>query len=443
MIDQALYVGALICLIATFLTSWAARSLRDFSRSRLEELCRKLNRRELFGQILLRHEQVAHATEATAVFISLSAVLLFVSAEWFSWQGPAEAPIKAQAWAIDLIACMVALLFARLWLPAAFAQVWAEPLLVRTWWFWLSLGAVTRPLTAFGDFVNALLHRIAGREREVPTPTTLEDEIRTIVTEGHRDGLLEEEAREMIEGVMELDDCDVSQIMTPRTEMFSISVHLDWPAALDFVNQAGHTRIPAYDKSPDDVVGILFIKDMLPELAKSDPRQRRPIKDILRKPYFVPETKRVDELLREFQVNRNHMAVVMDEFGGVSGLITIEDVLEEIVGEIVDEHDEVLVDGVRVIDERTSEVVARMHVDELNERLSTDLPEDTEFDTLGGFVFHEFGRIPPRGQVITWKNLRITVLDVSRRRIERVRIEVLEPEDAAKEKDECRVMNDE
>lgn len=427
MIEQALYVGAAACLFATFFASWAARSLREFSRSKLEELCRRRNRRELLGQILLQHEDIALATEAVAVLFALVATVGFLSARWLPHlMGEAVAPLPLTALLVDAVTCVAALLFARLWAPEAFARLWAEELLVHTWALWRAMAALGRPVTVVGELINTLVHRLAGRPVTVPSATSIEEEIRTIVSEGHREGLLEEEAREMIEGVIELGDCVVSQIMTPRTEMVSMSVHLDWPAALQFVNQAGHTRIPAYDKNRDDVVGVLFIKDMLPELAKVEVKQRKPIAEILRKPYFVPETKRVDDLLREFQVTRNHMAVVLDEYGGVCGLVTIEDVLEEIVGEIVDEHDEDLVEGIRMIDERSCEALARIHLDEINERLHTNLPEEEEFDTLGGFVFHELGRLPAKGESLVWNNLRVTVVDVSRRRIERVRIEVLE-----------------
>lgn len=427
MIEQPLYIIAAICLVSTFAASWAARSMHAFSRSRLEELCRQRNRREMLGEILLRHEQTASALDCLAVVLALLTVLCFVSAHWLRHlQGAASEPVGAVAWAIDLVICVVALLFARLWLPEALAQLWAEPLLARTWPLWVFVGAFARPLAIGGELLSKVLHRLAGRPLPIPSVATIEDEIRTIVTEGHREGLLEEEAREMIEGVIELGDCDVSQIMTPRTEMISISVHLDWPAALQFVNQAGHTRIPAYNKNRDDVVGVLFIKDMLPELAKERVADRKPIAEILRNPYFVPETKRVDELLQEFQMTRNHMAVVLDEYGGVSGLVTIEDVLEEIVGEIVDEHDEEMVEGIRRINDRSCEALARVHLDEINEQLQINLPEDEEFDTIGGFVFHELGRLPARGDQLDWDNLRITVIDVSRRRIERVRIDVLD-----------------
>jgi len=168
------------------------------------------------------------------------------------------------------------------------------------------------------------------------------------------------------------------------------------------------------------------MKDLLPELVKPVDKRPANVAGLLRPAHFVPETKRLDELLQEFQQNRNHMAVVLDEFGGVSGLVTIEDVLEEIVGEIVDEYDDALVEGIKNIDDHTAEVQARVRIDEVNERLGTHLPEEGEFDTIGGFVFSHLGHIPTVGETITVEEVRLTVIDVTRRRIERVRIEVLD-----------------
>jgi len=135
----------------------------------------------------------------------------------------------------------------------------------------------------------------------------------------------------------------------------------------------------------------------------------------------------VDQLLQEFQRTRNHMAVLLDEYGGVSGLVTMEDVLEEIVGEIIDEYDKDLVDGIREIDERSAEVLGKVHIDEINERLELDLPEDGDFDTIGGLIFSVLGHVPVAGEELVWKNVRFTVLEATRRRLERVRIEILDP----------------
>ncbi len=140
----------------------------------------------------------------------------------------------------------------------------------------------------------------------------------------------------------------------------------------------------------------------------------------------MPETKPIDALLQELQHGRNHMVVVLDEYGGVSGLVTMEDVLEEIVGEIVDEYDTALVEGIRDVSEGVCEALGRVHIDEINERLGLELPEEAEYDTIGGFVFSELGHVPVVGEQLDWHNVRITVLEATRRRIERLRVEVLD-----------------
>ena len=263
----------------------------------------------------------------------------------------------------------VLLLCVEIWIPRAAARLWAEPILYHTWPFWRTLAVLLAPLVFGARFVDTFLHRLVGRIEEQPDEDSFEEEIRTLVTEGHREGLLEEDAREMIEGVIELSGVDVAAIMTPRTDMSSMSHALTWQEALQFVIASSHARIPVYQKNRDDIVGILYIKDLLPVLAKPD-EPRPPWTSLLREPYFVPETKPVDVLLQEFQETRNHMAIVLDEYGGVAGVVTMEDVLEEIVGEIVDEYDKDLVDGIREIDERTAEALGRVHIDEINERLA-------------------------------------------------------------------------
>ncbi len=271
--------------------------------------------------------------------------------------------------------------------------------------------------------IEAVLRMVTGRKAAIVDEESFEEEIRSIVTEGHREGLLEEDAREMIEGVMELGDVAVSHVMTPRTEMHMLQSQQPWDEALDYVTSMGHTRLPVYDKSRDDIVGILYIKDLLPELAKHSEDERRPLAEMLRKPLFVPESKAVDDLLKLFQRSRTHIAIVLDEYGGVSGLVTIEDVLEEIVGEIEDEFDAEVEDDIRKVDDDTCVALGRAHVDQINELMDFDLPEEEAFDTIGGFVFDTFGRVPTPGESITWNDsLQVTVLEASRRRVGRVRL---------------------
>lgn len=410
-------------LLVTCLAAVGARSLAEFSPHELKEICRRRSNADLLGRILKRREQVALAAEilqvvATATFIGAGAFWI-----WARWQPDGPTGVLLACW---LIGGALVLLAVEIWIPWSVVRLWAAPFLYRTWTFWLAVSFLLAPLVVLARFVDAVMHRLAGRTSEAPDEESFEDDIRTIVTEGHREGLLEEDAREMIEGVIELSDIDVSEIMTPRTEMATLSVNLSWEEALEFIVLDGHTRIPVSGKNRDDIVGILVVKDLLPELAKGPDEPAQPWTALLRKPYFVPETKPIDMLLQEFQRTRNHMAVVLDEYGGVAGLVTLEDVLEEIVGEIIDEYDEDLVEGIRQLDEGLSEALGKVHIDEINERLGLQLPEDGDFDTIGGFVFSRLGHVPVVGEKLLARNVRITVVEATPRRIERVRIEVLD-----------------
>lgn len=413
-------------LVLTCFSAIGARALRGFSRHELEEISRRFKVPQRLGEILRLHDRVALGVECLQVVATAFFICSLTHFLWLKVQdnGPAAWTLSLMWLAIGVSS--LSLLVAETWLPAAIVRLWAAGFLFHTWRVWQSVAIVMTPLVFGARFVDTLLHRLAGRSPRVYDEESFEDEIRTIVTEGHRTGLLEEDAREMIEGVIQLGDADVSEIMTPRTDMVTMHVDLSIKEALNFAIDAGHSRIPVYRKSRDDIVGILYAKDLLPILAKGPEAFETPLEKILRKPSFVPETKPIDVLLQEFQRTRSHLAVVLDEYGGVSGLVSIEDVLEEIVGEIVDEYDPDLVEGIKHIDEKVSEALARVHIDEINERLGIKLAEDGDFDTIGGFVFSELGHVPKQGEQVYRDNVRITVLDATPRRIEKVRIEVLD-----------------
>jgi CBS domain containing-hemolysin-like protein len=194
---------------------------------------------------------------------------------------------------------------------------------------------------------------------------------------------------------------------------------------MKLVVEVGRTRLPVYENSLDSIVGILYVKDLL-GVPSDGEVLKAPLRSLLREPWFVPTTKPVDDLLREFRRTRSHMAIVVDEYGATAGVVTIEDALEEIVGDIVDESDkEEDVDLVQV-DDATLEADGRVHIDELNEMFGLELPESDEFDTLGGFIIHQLGSIPAVAEVVHWRQYKLTVLKANRRRIERVRLEILE-----------------
>ena len=425
MIESPFFWLGAVGLVATCVAAIAVRSLAEFSRHELEDICRRRRSLDRLGQIIKRYEQVALGAQTLQVLASalaVASIMLWVHKGLFS--------DATSAWyhlGLLLGAGVPLLLAVEIWIPWAVARLWAEPFLYFTWPFWRVVSVGLAPLALGARFVDTFLHRLLGRIPEVPDEESFEDEIRTIVTEGHREGLLEEDAREMIEGVIELSDVVVSEIMTPRTDMVSIPLSFSWGETLEFVIKAGHTRIPACDQNLDDIVGILYVKDLLSELAKGASPPVTPWSSLLREPHFIPESKPVDVLLQEFQRDRQHMVVVLDEYGGVSGLVTMEDVLEEIVGEIVDEYDKDLVDGILRVDDRTTDILGRVHIDEINDRLDLDLPDDGDFDTIAGFVFTELGRIPTIGEELIRENVRVIVTEATRRRIERVRLEILDP----------------
>jgi CBS domain containing-hemolysin-like protein len=421
---------ALAMLVVACFAATGVQSLRDFSRSKLRELFRVRHQEPRYDEILEHHSRAELGAESLRLLATAAAVVAAAAFMWKSQTGAIAWPQSLLVVFAQLLVGALVLWLAVLWFPAAAARIWAEPFLAHTWPLWRAAGKILAPSVVGARLVERALHRITGKGKSTLTEEELEEEIREVVSEGQREGLLEDDAREMIESVITLGEVTVSEIMTPRTEIISMSVDLPWDEALKVVISSGHTRIPAYRKNRDDVIGILHIKDLLPELLRKQLEKRRPISELLRPPFFVPETKPVDDLLQEFQRSRSHVAVVLDEYGGVSGLVTIEDVLEEIVGEIADEHDEAASEGLKPLGENKYEAFARVRIYEINERLGLNLPEEADYETIGGLLFHELGRIPHAGEELVAHGVRIKVLEATRRRTNRVMIEVLSAPDA-------------
>lgn len=253
---------------------------------------------------------------------------------------------------------------------------------------------------------------ISGRRK------VTEEDIRQLIGVGEEDGVVREEEREMIRAIFELDSTVVREIMVPRIDMAAISVDASIRETLDAIIACGHSRLPVYEDTLDNIIGLLYAKDLL-KCWGMEPDQIN-IRDLMREPFFTPETKNLEELLQEFKKKRVHLAIVIDEYGGTSGLVTIEDLLEQIVGDIQDEYDmeqelfSVLPDGSLVAD-------ARLPVEDLEERFDMEIERD-QFDTVGGLAIHLFGGIPATGAVISGAGLVIEVLDADPRRVKQVRI---------------------
>ena len=245
-------------------------------------------------------------------------------------------------------------------------------------------------------------------------------ELLEVLREAHQNKLLDNEALAIVEGAIQVADLQVRDIMVPRSQVISIKAEQNPREFLPAIIEAAHSRYPVVGESLDDVIGILLAKDLLPLVLQEESAQFN-IKDLLRPATFVPESKRLNVLLREFRANHNHMAVVIDEYGGVAGLVTIEDVLEQIVGDIEDEHD-VEEDGhIKPLPSGDFLVKALTPIDSFNESFASEFP-DEEFDTVGGLVMNRFGHLPKRNEVVEIDQFRFRVLSADSRRIHLLRV---------------------
>jgi CBS domain containing-hemolysin-like protein len=406
-----------------FLLAMAAYSLRGFSRSRLDEVCTRLGRQSRFGLILGNRKDALLALEWLIVFITLLATVLLI---WLinPWE---TIPNGAAAWLWTVAEALFLIggyLVVRFVLPWSAARIIGEGFLCRSWPLIVLLIKLSRPVISLVAQIDKFTHRLSGREQATAeNGFPMAEEIRAVVEEGQREGLLESAAGTMIRRVMELQTEDSANVMTPRTDMFCISADATLEEARRQLLDAGHTRVPVIGKSTDDIVGILYAKDLLKDLDSADGTSVG-LRDIIKEPFYVPETIGIDTLLENMKREHVHMAIVLDEYGGVAGLVTMEDILEEIVGEIADEYDTEEEAGVKSISQNVIEVDARVHIDDLNEQFAYDLPEDGDFDTVGGFVFTQLARVPLPGDQFTWQKLRVTVLDADKRSIKRLQIEI-------------------
>jgi putative hemolysin len=290
--------------------------------------------------------------------------------------------------------------------------------------------AVSGPITLFAKVVSplvavlVLLTKVISKPFGIDptrTPELSAAEIRLIVEQGSQQGVLEAEEEQMISAVMSLSDSKLHEVMVPRIDIVAIDQEASFDDAVTLVLTEGHSRTPLYKESVDHIVGILYAKDLLRIIAAGGPRPR--LRDIMRPALFVPESQAVDDLLNELQRRRVHMAIVLDEYGGTAGLVTIEDLLEEIVGEIQDEFDEeepmkvIVREGEAILD-------GRADIDEMGELVdpALELEDDEEYDTVGGFVYHRIGRVPVVGDTVAVDPFKITVIKVIGRRVGKVRV---------------------
>ncbi len=287
----------------------------------------------------------------------------------------------------------------------------------------LFVAKITKPAVKLLSFSTNLVVRIFGFDPNSDEETVTEEEIRMMVDVGQEKGVIEDTQKEMIDNIFEFDDIDVSDIMTHRTDMYAVEANDSLQNVIDISVEQGYSRIPVYDDDPDNIIGIAYIKDLIQYIGKSLPENG--LRSIMRKAYYVPESKKCGQLFKEMSESHVQMAIVVDEYGGTAGLVTLEDLLESIVGNIQDEYDNED-EEISRIDDATFTIDGTTDIEEVGDLIGVTFPEG-DYDTLGGYIISRLGFLPSDGEMnsLEFENFRFTVLSVEDRRIGKVKVEIL------------------
>jgi putative hemolysin len=411
-------LGVVVLLLFSSLYSMAETAMMALSRGRahklaeegvphgrtLELMSQEPNR--ILGTVLVGNNlaNVAASAVATGLF--------------FNMYGASGITIST------VVMTVVVLLVAEI-TPKTYAAHHPDRVAIRLARFLLISMAIFTPVVRVFTAVGVGVLRLFGVHAEGGRLLT-EEEIRTLVDVGEQEGVLEAEERQMIQGIFELGDTPVRDVMVPRIDMDAVPLHATLREAWEALVHAGHSRLPVFRQTRDDVVGVLYARDILAYVH--DRSLDSPVESLIRPVHFVPESKKVDEVLRDFRREHTHIAIVLDEYGGTAGLVTIEDLLEEIVGEIQDEYD---LDGPEIREIAPGEmydVDGRVTLDELRDEWGLDF-EAEDVDTIGGYILHLLGRAPVQGETVRSGSWELTASVVTGRRVKRVRLKSVPVED--------------
>ena len=403
-----------------------AITLRRFSHVKLMEAfkpkIKKTNPEEITDKLTAKAEELILACSFYRLILNLSILLLLIDV--FATPGPTPQSAKPlTGYILTFIVAIAIISVFSLAIPHAWAKYAGEKFLSRTYKLLMGFAILATPVLYIFVLYDGFVRRLAGVAETTPQERQEEkqEEFLTGLERRRTEGVLDEEEQEMIENVLELSSSTADEIMTPRTDIIAVEVNADLQKVLDTITTAGHTRVPVYKDNIDNIIGLVYAKDLLAEIGKTGTDFK--LRDKIRKAYFVPESKPLRVLLHEFQNQKLHIAVVLDEYGGTAGIVTLEDILEELVGEITDEYEETPPEPIRKIDQNTIEADARTYIDDLNDQLELNLPEDEDYETIGGFVFSRLGYIPKTGENFDYENLKFTIASAEARRIKRIRIQ--------------------
>ena len=422
--NAAIWIAIATCLMGGFFAACNV-ALRTYSKSKLTELLEARGREDELKSFYAHAAALSLMTAAARVVL----VLVFILAVLDLLEPQIGDPFMRSAAALGISVVIVAITSVAI--PASWAQYHAESVLAWSLPVLQLCRIVLTPLLLLLQVFDPIVRRITGADigRDDDDSDFVSDEVLSVVEEHQSTGKVDEGQREMIEAVFDFANITAGEIMTPRTDIKGIEANATLEQVKDKIIDAGFSRFPVYEGNLDNIHGVLYAKDLIRFLGRENGFE---LANVLRNGIMVPESKPVRELLAEFQARKVHIAIVLDEYGGTAGLVTIEDIIEELVGDIQDEYEPVVeTPAIRVLDDKTAEVDARVRIDELNDDFDIELPEDEDFDTVGGFVFSTLGHIPETGEQFDFDGLRFTVTEAERTKVIKVRIEKMETESAS------------
>ncbi len=408
-------IAAASAALASLFFSTLSYALRDFSRPRLEEQMQRFGNASLFDKTA---DQAADLIFVTAAARLLANVLVLISVLWAFHDTTLHWGVQYILAVLVTVTITVLLSVA---VPNAAAKHAGETLIAIFVRPLHALRIALLPATKLMHLIDDLIRRAAGDDGS-PQPEKIEQDILSAVEEGEKEGVVDVKERQMIESVIEFRDTTAGQITVSRPDIIA----LEMPATLDqvknIIEQSAHSRIPAYEGSLDHIVGILYARDLIRYVGAA--QQQFDLKTVLRPVLYVPESKPLRDLLSDFRLQKVHLAIVLDEYGGTTGLVTIEDILEELVGDISDEHESAEPALLKPLSDHSWDADASVYIDEVNRTLGLNLPEDAGFDTLGGFISATAGHIPTTGTTFDHNGIKYTILDAVPQKVNRIRIDL-------------------
>lgn len=418
--SYAIGIAIIGCLLACYFSACHV-GLKTFSRKRLADRLGAGYDPDRLARFYHRLPMLMLMTGTARTVLSLVVLL----ATLYYFEGRLDGWSKLTNYLAAFVVAAGAVSIFAVAIPISWARYQREGLIALSLPLLTAMLMVVRPIVWFLHLFDPIIRRISGADLADDEDSDLSDEVLSVVEDHEDGGGVGDAQKEMIEAVFDLSDTEAEQVMTPRTDVKGIEVNSTLDEVKAAIIEHGHSRIPVYDQTIDNIVGILYAKDLIRYVGDSEDFDLR---SVLREAMMIPESKNVGELLGEFKAQKVHIALVLDEYGGTAGLVTIEDILEELVGEIQDEYEhEEQTPQIERIDDQTLRVDARVEIDDLNDELEIELPEDEDYDTVGGFVFATLGHIPVAGESFEFEGIHFTVTEAERTRVVRVEVRLPQP----------------